>query len=33
MVSEGESTHELDTLNSGGSLGTVVDFTTAGEFG
>ena len=33
MVGEGESTHQLDTLNSGGSAGTGVDFTTTGEFG
>ena len=33
MVGKRESTHQLDTLNSGGSLGIGVVFTAAGEFG
>ena len=33
MVGEGESTHQLDTLNSGGSVGTRVVFTATSEFG
>ena len=33
MVGEDKSTHQLDTLNSGGLAGTGVDSITAGEFG
>ena len=33
MVDESKSTHQLDTLNSGGSARTGVDSTTTGEFG
>ena len=32
MVGERESTHQLDTLNSGGSAGIGVVFTAIGEF-
>ena len=33
MVHEGESTHQLDRLSSGGSVGTGVVFLAIGEFG
>ena len=33
MVGEDKSTHQLDTLNSGGSVRTGMDSTTTGEFG
>ena len=32
-VGKRESTHQLDTLNTGGSIGTVVVFTATCEFG
>ena len=33
MVGQRESTHQLDTLNNVGMVGTEVVFTTTGEFG
>ena len=33
MIIQRESTHQLDTLYSGGSAGTGVVFTATGEFG
>ena len=33
MVGQRESTHQLDTLNGGGSVGTGVVFTATDEFG
>ena len=33
MVGRRESTHQLDTLNNGGSAGTRMVFTAIGEFG